>query len=76
MDPSTARCEAGFSPLGGGTGSRLVRLDVPSRLIVSDVNGLPVVVQIWASTTRDLEAWESTAMRFLYGVHFSGAAYP
>ena len=53
-----AGCGTDFhlTPFSGLT-SPFVRLDIPSRLYALDVDGLTVLIQIWATTERDLAAW-------------------
>ncbi len=71
--PSANRCSfADFHPRNGGVGSPYVRLTMPSRLIVTQVDGMTIVVQAWAWTEDDLRAWLPVATEFVDGIHFTG----
>lgn len=57
-DLPEAGCWTEFHPTPfTGLSSPFVRLDIPSRLSVLDVDGLTVVIQIWATTEQDLADW-------------------
>lgn len=73
VDPGDQRCDAAdFHVSGDGIGRQgFVLLNVPSRLIVADVDGWPIVIQVWASTEDDLAAWLPGATAFLDGIHFT-----
>jgi hypothetical protein len=47
-----------------------VRLDIPSRLIVTEVAGSTVLVQAWAGTPEGLESWLPIAQEFIDSIHF------
>ena len=47
-------------------------MTAPSRLIVADIDGVTVMIQIWASTEDDLAAWMPDALRFVNSIHFVG----
>jgi hypothetical protein len=49
-----------------------VSLDMPARLVLADVEGLIVAVQIWTTRPDDLEAWIPTATEFVETIHFHG----
>ncbi len=71
VDPGVASCEYGdFHVANAGIGSGYVDLNVPSRLWLVEVDGLTVVVQVWAGTDDDLAAWLPIASEFLDSVHF------
>ncbi len=54
-----------------GLPSSWVRLDLPSRLFVLQVDGLTVVVQIWATTEPDLASWaDEVADQFVQSMDF------
>ena len=54
-----------------GLASPWVRLDLPSRLFVLEVDGLTVVVQIWATTEPDLASWaDEAANEFVRSMDF------
>ena len=44
----------------------------PYRLLVADVDGKTVCVQIWARTEEDLAAWLPVAQEFVDSLHFVG----
>lgn len=54
--------------LTGGT--PVILLAFPYRLIVTEVDGVTVFVQIWARSDTDLAAWMSTAAQFVHSIHF------
>ena len=73
VDPAASRCPFGdFHVLGGALSSGYVLLSVPARLVVTDVDGMTIVLQAWAATKDDLDAWMPTATEFLDSVHFIG----
>lgn len=77
IDPEAAQCEAAdFHVNGPGVGPGYVQLRLPSRLLAVDVDGMPIVLQVWAATSADLEAVMPMAASFLAGVHFTGEASP
>jgi hypothetical protein len=45
----------------------------PSRVLVADHDGEIVLVQVWAATTADLEAWWAEAQPFLESIRFVDA---
>ena len=60
VDPPTTDCWASypdFHPRNSLSGH--VRLDLPSRLILTEVDGRTFVIQIWAATEAGLEEWLS-----------------
>ena len=66
VDPSKNRCEfVDFHVSGGSIGSGYVVLDVPSRLILTRIDDTTMVLQVWAATQDDLEAWLPAANEFL-----------
>ncbi len=72
---SQAGCEAvDFHVLGGGLESGWVLLTIPTRLWLVEVNDSTVVVQAWAPTTEDLEAWLPVATEFIDSMRFISAA--
>ena len=77
IDPGAARCDAAdFHVNGASIGGGYVQLRVPSRLLVTDVDGMPIVLQVWASTSSDLEAVLPAATSFLDNVRFTGELNP
>ena len=73
IDPASAQCEvADYHVNGSNIEGGWVDLMLPSRLVVADVDGMPIVLQVWASTQADLEAILPAATSFLDGVHFTG----
>lgn len=73
VDPGAGRCDFGdLHVMGGGLGSPYVELTVPSRLVLTQVDGRTVLLQAWAGTEEDLRAWLPTATEFLASVHFAG----
>ena len=76
VDPRANQCEsADYHVHGPGLGG-YVQLRLPSRLLVTNVDGMPIVFQIWGSTATDLDAAMPAAASFLAGVHFVGKSNP
>ena len=76
VDPRANQCEyADYHVHGPGLGG-YVQLRVPSRLVVTDVDGMPIVIQVWASTPNDLDEVLPAAESFLEGIHFTGESNP
>ena len=48
-----------------------VTLDVGSRIIVADVDGITIVVVIWATDEDDMAAWLPTATAFVDSITFA-----
>ncbi len=71
-DCGTADIHLAHSPMSW------VRLDIPSRLIVTQVAGSTVLVQAWAGTPDGLESWLPIAQEFIDSIHFTdpGGASP
>ena len=53
----------------GGLPDHMV-LGMPSHLIVTEVGRRTVVLEVWAATPEELDAWLPTATQFVDGVHF------
>ena len=51
-----------------------MRLTVPSRLIVTEVDGETMVIQVWAGTEAGLQEWLRTSAAFVDSIHFTGDA--
>ena len=51
-----------------------VSLEKAARLVLADIDGLIVAVQIWTERPEDLEAWIPTATEFVKTIHFFGAS--
>ena len=57
VDPRANQCDYGdYHVHGPGGLGGYVQLRVPSRLVVTNVDGMPIVIQVWASTANDLDA--------------------
>ena len=70
-EPSCAARDFHVKPYTGVMASPWVRLDLPSRLFVLEVEGLTVVVQIWAPTEPDLTTWaDEAANEFVRSIDF------
>lgn len=54
----------------GSLAAMSVHFDLPSRIIVADVDGAIVMVQIWAGSDEDLEAWLPEALLFVNSMRF------
>ena len=77
VDRSTAPCDYGDLHTAGGIFAGLsAPANTPSRWILTDVGGKTVVLEAWAATPEELEAWLPTATRFLDGIHFTGDKTP
>ena len=70
--PWVARCESADYHVYQSGFDGYVQLRLPSRLLIADVNGMPIVFQVWAATANDLDAVMPAASSFLAGVHFTG----
>ena len=71
IDPLRQRCETADVHLTPSLlGGDYVPLDRPSKLVLADIDGLIVGVQIWAERPEDLERWIPTAMQFVESIHF------
>jgi hypothetical protein len=64
-----SRCGSNDLHLSPGIG-RWVTLRVPARLIVSQVGGATVLIQIWADTILDLESWLPVAQQTVDSIDF------
>jgi hypothetical protein len=51
-------------------GEGAVQLFVPSRLIVARIDGLTLLVEIWAQSQVEFDAWLPTAMELVDSIHF------
>ena len=51
-------------------------VNVPSRLIVADIDGVTIFIMIWARTPDDLAAWVPTAESFVGSIHFDERSQP
>jgi hypothetical protein len=72
-DPATSRCDSGDLHVGGhiqGLSVDYVELMRPSRLILADVDGVTILVDVWARTADDLAAWLPIASTFVESIHF------
>jgi hypothetical protein len=57
-------------PMTGLGGGPLISLKLPYRLIVTEVDGVTVLVQIWARSDADLAAWMPDATKFVDSIRF------
>jgi hypothetical protein len=53
-----------------GLGGTYVMVNMPSRLMVSEVDGETVFILIWARTDQELERWLPVADEFVASIHF------
>jgi hypothetical protein len=53
-----------------GLSGLFINLTAPSVLIVADIDGVTVMVQVWAHTEDDLARWMPDARRFVDSIHF------
>ena len=73
IDPTQQRCGIpDLHPMGTGLGSGFVKFDTPSRLIVTEVEGMTIGIQVWAPTSEGLASAMPDATAFLDGIHFTG----
>jgi hypothetical protein len=74
IDPTRhAECSVpDLHPDGSTLSPGYVRFHVPSTVIVTDVEGRTVAIQVWALTEDSLAAAMPQAMAFLDGIHFTG----
>jgi hypothetical protein len=54
------------------TGNDYVLLNLPSRLILVDVDGMTVLIDVWALTDDALAAWLPEADEVVQSIHFTG----
>jgi hypothetical protein len=54
----------------GRGGGPYLRVQLPSRLTVADVDGSTVFVLVWARTPTELETWRPVADSFVSSIHF------
>jgi hypothetical protein len=54
----------------------LIEFMHPSHLIVTDVGDRVVLIQVWAGTDAELDAWMPTAMVFVDSLRFNAAPRP
>lgn len=57
-------------PITGLSLDNYVLVNLPSRLIVADIDGTTVFLLIWARTDADLLAWMPVADEFVDSIHF------
>ena len=77
VDPAANQCEpADFHARNfiHGILQQPMRLTVPSRLIVTEVDGETMVIQVWAGTEAGLQEWLRTSAAFVDSIHFTGDA--
>ena len=53
-----------------GLGGPYVQVTMPSRLIVSEVDGTRSSSSIWARTAQELDKWLPVADEFVRSIHF------
>ena len=53
-----------------------MRLTVPSRLIVTEVDGETMVIQVWAGSEAGLQEWLRTSAAFVDSIHFTSGDSP
>jgi hypothetical protein len=75
LDPSRHRCGSHepfvfLNGLGLRSMATALRLEAPSQLIIADVDGALVGVQVWTRNQADLEAWEAESTPFVESIHF------
>ena len=79
VDPAANQCEAAdFHAKGFITGilQQPMRLTVPSRLIVTEVDGETMVIQVWAGSEAALKEWLRTSAAFVNSIHFTSGDSP
>ena len=54
-----------------GLSGDYIIMTAPYRLIVADIDGVTVLVQIWSQTEEDLAAWLPVAQQFVDSIQFS-----
>ncbi len=59
------------APIGGLVGQDdEISLDRPYRLIVAEIDGTPVMVQVWDLDYFDMDEWVPVAMQLVDSIHF------
>ena len=79
VDPAANQCEpSDFHARNFITGilQQPMRLTVPSRLIVTEVDGETMVIQVWAGTEAGLQEWLGTSAAFVDSIHFTSGDSP
>ena len=70
MLPGTGGSDIHVTGRMRGLGGTFVLVNMPSRLLVADVDGITVFVLTWARTADDLKAWMPLADEFVESIHF------
>jgi hypothetical protein len=70
MLPGTSGSDIHVTGRMQGLSGTYVRVTMPSRLIVSELDGDTVFVFIWARTTEELDTWMPVANEFVGSIHF------
>ena len=79
VDPAANQCESSDFHAKGyihGILQQPMRLTVPSRLIVTEVDGETMVIQVWAGTEAGLQEWLRTSAAFVDSIHFTSGDTP
>lgn len=63
----------GYPFLEMGEASHVIYLGMPQRLIVADVDGAIVLIQVWAATDSGLDAWLPTATSLTESMRVAGS---
>ena len=79
LDPVANRCD--YSDFHAknvihGILQQPMRLTVPSRLIVTEVDGETMVIQVWAGTEAGLQKWLQESAGFVDSIHFTSGEQP
>lgn len=70
MLPGTGGSDIHVTGRMQGLSGTYVRVTMPSRLIVSEVDGTTIFVFIWARTAQELDRWLPVADEFVGSIHF------
>ncbi|MGZ8721969.1 MAG: hypothetical protein ACXWXH_10955 [Aeromicrobium sp.] len=73
LSERSAECQADLhiDPLTQGLGNSYITLWPTANSILVDVAGRTFLIEIWANTDQDLEAWLPTAMDFVNSIQFT-----
>lgn len=68
VNVTASRCT--FADFHPGAGGDFIALTMPSQLTIVEVDGVTVVVDIWARTEAELSAWLPSANAIVESIHF------
>lgn len=74
VNPTASRCNNADFPsdfhTGSAGGDDFISLKMPSQLTIVEVDGVTVLVDIWARTEAELSTWLPAANAIVESIHF------